>query len=89
MSTSLGSAGERVKDVRCTEDVLIVDLVDGRTISVPLVADLPRTAQRSGAWWLEANGNAMLRIRCALYNGTFERIFSDYMATHAATGPSP
>jgi hypothetical protein len=28
--------------------------------------------KRSGAWWLEANGNAMLRIRCALYNGTFE-----------------
>src|SRR3989442_354625 len=45
--------------------------------------------KRSGAWWLEANGNAMLRIRCALYNGTFERIFSDYMATHAAARPSP
>src|SRR5712692_3604210 len=28
--------------------------------------------KRSGAWWLEANGNAMLLIRCALYNGTFE-----------------
>ena len=28
--------GERVKDVRCTEDWLIVDLLDGRTISVPL-----------------------------------------------------
>jgi hypothetical protein len=45
--------------------------------------------KRSGAWWLEANGNAMLRIRCALYNGTFERIFSDYMTTHAAARPSP
>jgi hypothetical protein len=45
--------------------------------------------KRSGAWWLEANGNAMLRIRCALYNGTFERIFSDYMATHVAARPSP
>src|SRR5213593_1325808 len=43
----------------------------------------------SGAWWLEANGNAMLRIRCALYNGTFERIFSDYMTTHAPDRPSP
>jgi hypothetical protein len=29
-------AGERVKDVRCTEDNLVVDLVDGRSISVPL-----------------------------------------------------
>jgi len=45
--------------------------------------------KRSGAWWLEANGNAMLRIRCALYNGTFERIFSDYMTSNAAARPSP
>jgi hypothetical protein len=37
--------------------------------------------KRSGAWWLEANGNAMLRIRCALYNGTFKQVFADYMAT--------
>src|SRR2546425_1213833 len=44
---------------------------------------------RSGAWWLAANGNAMLRIRCALYNGTFERIFSDYMTSNAAARPSP
>jgi len=37
--------------------------------------------KRSGAWWLTANGNAMLRIRCAIYNGTFPRIFADYMAS--------
>src|SRR5260370_712160 len=37
MSTSEGRPGERVKDVRFTEDVLVVDLLDGRTISVPLV----------------------------------------------------
>ena len=30
------AADERVKDVRVTEDNLIVDLMDGRTISVPL-----------------------------------------------------
>jgi len=29
--------GERVKDVHCTDDSLVVDLEDGRTISVPLV----------------------------------------------------
>ena len=40
--------------------------------------------KRSGAWWLEANGNAMLRIRCAIYNGTFTQIFADYMAAQAA-----
>lgn len=38
--------------------------------------------KRAGAWWLEANGNAMLRIRCALYNGTFDQIFADYVADH-------
>ena len=37
MSTSEVKPGERVKDVRFTDDVLIVDLLDGRTISVPLV----------------------------------------------------
>jgi hypothetical protein len=45
--------------------------------------------KRSGAWWLEANGNAMLRIRCAVYNGTFDQIFADYMATHDAQNASP
>jgi hypothetical protein len=40
--------------------------------------------KRSGAWWLEANGNAMLRIRCAIYNGTFKQIFADYMIAQAA-----
>jgi hypothetical protein len=29
--------GERVKDVRFTGDTLVVDLLDGRTIIVPLV----------------------------------------------------
>ena len=31
------SPGEQVKDVRVTEDTLTVDLMDGRTISVPLL----------------------------------------------------
>lgn len=31
------SADERVRDVRLSEDTLTVDLMDGRTISVPLV----------------------------------------------------
>lgn len=44
--------------------------------------------KRSGAWWLEANGNAMLRIRCALYNGTFKQIFADYMAAHGGQNVS-
>ena len=35
---------ERVSDVRCSEDTLSVDLMDGRTISVPL-AWFPRLAE--------------------------------------------
>ncbi len=31
------TADERVRDLRFTEDSLIVDLMDGRSISVPLV----------------------------------------------------
>jgi hypothetical protein len=30
------AADERVANVRCTEDTLVVDLMDGRTIIVPL-----------------------------------------------------
>ena len=36
MSTSDVRPGERVKDIHCTDDVLRVDLIDGRTIAVPL-----------------------------------------------------
>ena len=35
--------------------------------------------KRSGAWWVEETGNDMLRVRCALYNGTFDRVFQHYM----------
>jgi len=34
--------------------------------------------KRSGAWWLVENGNGMLRLRCAMVNGTFDRIFAKY-----------
>jgi hypothetical protein len=34
--------------------------------------------KRSGAWWVIENGNGMLRLRCAMYNGTFDRIFQKY-----------
>lgn len=36
MDTSPPVAGERVVDVRCTDDSLVVDLADGRTIITPL-----------------------------------------------------
>ncbi|HEY6817659.1 MAG TPA: DUF2442 domain-containing protein [Croceibacterium sp.] len=43
MTISARAADERVSDVRCTDDTLTVDLVDGRTIAVPL-AWYPRLA---------------------------------------------
>jgi len=52
-------ADERVKDVRFSEDALSVDLMDGRTITVPLLW-YPRLfgateAQRSN-WQVSASG---------------------------------
>jgi hypothetical protein len=35
--------------------------------------------KRSGAWWLEPNGNGMLRLRCAIVNRTFDRVFNNYV----------
>jgi hypothetical protein len=37
MNASRPNPGERVRDVRFTEDTVAVDLADGRTIIVPLV----------------------------------------------------
>ena len=59
MFTSDVRPGERVKNVRITEDTLTVDLLDGRTISVPL-AWYPRLlhatqAQRKN-WRLAGGG---------------------------------
>jgi hypothetical protein len=51
--------GERVKDVHLTEDTLAVDLVDGRTIVVPL-ASYPRlfraTAEQRRNWTVSGAG---------------------------------
>ena len=59
MTTFHRNAGERVKDVRCTDDVLEVDLVDGRTISVPLVwypRLLAATPEKRAGWELSGGG---------------------------------
>jgi len=59
MTTSEPTPGERVSDVRVGEDALSVDLVDGRTISVPL-AWFPRliaaTAAQRARWQVSAGG---------------------------------
>ena len=38
----------------------------------------PVRLKRSGAWWYETKSNQMLALRCAKYNGTFERVFARY-----------
>ena len=32
--------------------------------------------KRSGTWWYQENSNAILALRCALYNGTLNQVFS-------------
>ena len=47
------SADERVRDVRISDEILTVDLMDGRTISVPLVwypRLLAGTAKQRAKW---------------------------------------
>jgi hypothetical protein len=59
VDTSEPRAGESVKDVRLTEDTLTVDLLDGRTISVPL-AWYPRllhaTSEQRDNWQVSGGG---------------------------------
>ncbi|RIK65127.1 MAG: DUF2442 domain-containing protein [Planctomycetota bacterium] len=59
MSTSEISPGQKVKDVRCTDDELTVDLADGRTITVPL-AWYPRllhaTPAQRAKWQVSGGG---------------------------------
>lgn len=40
--------------------------------------------KRSGAWWLVSNCNNMLKLRCALVNGTFERMFDNHATREKA-----
>jgi hypothetical protein len=34
--------------------------------------------KRSGAWWDVTHANQRLALRCAKYNGTFDRVFARY-----------
>ena len=59
MSTSDITPGEGVKNAHCTEDVLIVDLVDGRTITVPLTwypRLLHATPEQRANWKVSGGG---------------------------------
>jgi len=41
--------------------------------------------KRSGAWWIVPCGNGMLRVRCAIYNGTYDRLFNQYAGKTSLT----
>jgi hypothetical protein len=41
--------------------------------------------KRSGAWWYPTNANNILKLRCAKYNGTFDRIMADIKAKNNAS----
>ena len=58
MNTSDINPGERVKDVRCTSDVIRVGLIDGRTITVPLAwyPKLLHATPKQRANWRKAGG---------------------------------
>lgn len=45
--------------------------------------------KRSGAWWYKINGNRMLRLRCAMYNGTFDQVFARYKRIQVAGAVKP
>ena len=34
--------------------------------------------KRSGAWWYKTNANNILKLRCAKYNHTYNRIIQKY-----------
>ena len=59
MNTLEPKAGERVRDVRFTDDAISVDLFDGRTITVPL-AWYPRllhaTPEQRNNWKIAGAG---------------------------------
>ncbi|MBU4185688.1 MAG: DUF2442 domain-containing protein [Desulfobacteraceae bacterium] len=59
MTTLEPKAGERVSDVRVTDDAISVDLFDGRTITVPL-AWYPRllhaTSEQRANWRIAGAG---------------------------------
>jgi hypothetical protein len=59
MNTSEISPGQKVKDIRFDEDTMSVDLVDGRTITVPL-AWYPRllhaTPDQRAGWTISGGG---------------------------------
>ncbi len=65
MGISALKADERVRDVRFSRDLLVVDLMDGRTISVPLTwfpRLLAATRKQRANWKISAAGTVIFSI---------------------------
>lgn len=45
--------------------------------------------KRSGAWWYVEKANQMLALRCAKYNGTYDRVFEAYKRTATQNHQDP
>lgn len=43
--------------------------------------------KRPGAWWYQENSNAVLALRCALYNGTLQRVFRNAVSASQTSAP--
>ncbi len=59
MTTSVIQTDERVKEVHFTDDAIAVDLMDGRTITVPLAwypKLLKATSEQSANWRVSGGG---------------------------------
>ncbi len=91
MSTSAPSPGERVMDVRCTDDALVVDLADGRTISVPLVwyPRLLEAAPAQRANWRIAGGGFGIHWPELDEDLSTEGLLRGAPAPHTATTTGP
>jgi hypothetical protein len=76
MSTSEPKAGERVLDVRVTEDTISVDLYDGRTIITPLLGFLVSCMQR-----LSSGPTGASRELATAFTGQISTGFKEYSQT--------
>ena len=45
--------------------------------------------KRSGAWWYVGKANQMLALRCAEYNGTFDKVFRAYQRRKLSDASGP
>ena len=91
MSTSDIKPGERVKDVRCTINVLRVALIDGRTITVPLAwyPKLLHATPEERANWRPCGGGCGIHWPDIDEDLSTEGLLSGAPAPHTSIPSSP